>query len=166
MKTGRMYLAMTEGLREEKWKYVELPDAPSVLLTVETSHGYLTCYGEADEAHDRVLFHTRYGVKVPVHRRIEVAEYLTRANWNLIAGNFDFDFDTGTVRFRTASAGCPITSQVIRSLVLSNLEAADTYLPGFLAVSAGTLSPRKAIELTELIPLEEVLAQANEDLNH
>ena len=40
--------------------------------------------------------------EIPDRNRLEVAEYLHRANYGLLLGSFEMDYDDGDVRFRSA----------------------------------------------------------------
>lgn len=40
--------------------------------------------------------------EIPDRNRLEVAEYLHRANYGLLLGSFEMDYDNGDVRFRSA----------------------------------------------------------------
>src|SRR5262249_31575583 len=88
--------------RHELWQYVSLPHIPAVQITVETRSAFLTCFCEARDADKQVVCYTRYSAKPPPGRRAAVAEFVHRANWNLAVGCFEFNPETGEVRFRTS----------------------------------------------------------------
>ena len=49
---------------------------------------------------ERFVVHFIFTGVVPAKRRSKVAEFITRANWGLIEGNFEMDFDSGALRYR------------------------------------------------------------------
>lgn len=90
-------------------------------------------------------------INVPVAKRSEIAEYLTRANYGLHFGNFELDFSDGEVRFKTSmnTDGNAANPSVIRHLVLSNINITDDYLKGLMRVLYADLSPEQAIDEIE-----------------
>lgn len=80
-----------------------------------------------------------------------MAEYLTRANYGLVLGNFEMDFRDGEVRYKTSIdvEGAEIVPGLIRNLVYANVITMDRYLPGLLSVIYGNLTPHEAITQVE-----------------
>ena len=80
-----------------------------------------------------------------------MAEFITRANYGLISGNFEMDFGDGEVRYKTCVdiEGDRFTPAVIKNAVLTNVSAMDQYLPGLISVMYGGASPAQAIEKLE-----------------
>jgi hypothetical protein len=128
-------------------------------------HGYLTCVGEALEAEHAAAFYTGI-TKAPPQRRHEAAEYLTRANWGLVIGNFELDMYEGNVRFKTSmvTGDTSVTPERVARLIIANLTTADHYLPGLLAVIYGNISAGDAIEQTDTFSLDDVLGTVNAEL--
>jgi hypothetical protein len=65
-----------------------------------------------------------------------VAEYLTRANYGLILGNFGLDYTDCEIRYKTSIdvEGDHLAPALIRNLVYTNVTMMDQYLPGILAI--------------------------------
>jgi hypothetical protein len=87
-------------------------------------------------------------VKIPENRRVAVGEYLNRANYGLLSGNFEIDHNDGEVRYKTCIdvTGDRLSEALIRRLVYTNVFMMDRYLPGIMAVAYGNKSPKEAIE--------------------
>ncbi len=100
-------------------------------------------------------------LRIPVDRRSAMAEFLIRANYGLVIGNFEMDYDDGEVRYKTSLdveemedlAGPMDTAEdagptfvLLRHIVYANVAAMDRYLPGILAVLAGSQTPAEAVE--------------------
>jgi len=108
----------------------------------------------ADVKEDRgiLVFYSIGSIKVPEPARVAAAEYLTRANYNLILGNFELDMSDGEVRYKTSiSVGEKgvLTSDLIRPVVLTNFGTMDLYMPGLLAVAMGGKNPAEAVREAE-----------------
>lgn len=94
-----------------------------------------------------VRFLTFVEGKVPEHRRRDVMEFLTRANYGLLLGNFELDLSDGEVRFKTAheaESGTLTHAQFQNNLYLS-VALMDRYFPGLQRVIQGSADPAAAI---------------------
>jgi hypothetical protein len=83
--------------------------------------------------------------------RSPLAEFLTRANYGMILGNFELDFNDGEIRYKTlldATDHLP-SHAAIQHLIYTNLMIMDEYLPGIQAVLTDEVSPVEAIRAIE-----------------
>ncbi|MFP4121955.1 hypothetical protein [Coleofasciculus sp.] len=73
--------------------------------------------------------------------------FLSRANYGMIIGNFELNFDDGEIRYKTSTAvkNHLLDSGTIKQLVYTNVKMMDEYLPGIIAVTKGGVSPADAI---------------------
>lgn len=82
----------------------------------------------------------------------QVVEYITRANYGLRLGAFEFDYDDGEVRFRN---GLDFESEVltadnIRNLAYPALSTVAKYSAGLRKVANGQAPPSEAIAASEV----------------
>jgi len=151
--------------QEDQWNFQKLENQPVVRAGYRGEHGTWVCYARADEEFHRFIFHSLMGLNIPPQYRLPVVEYLTRANYQLVIGNFDMDLDTGNVRFRTAvelQDDTVLTVDQVRSLAYTNVRTMDHYFPGVMAVVHGGLLPETALERIDPLPahIAAVLATA------
>jgi hypothetical protein len=120
-------------------------------MTVNGAHGTYTLFAQAREEQEQVAVYSVYGVKAAESKRAEAVEYITRANYGLIIGNFELDLSDGEVRYKTSLdvEGEALTTGMIRLLVAANVATADRYLPGFMLVLYGNRSAADAIHEIE-----------------
>lgn len=81
----------------------------------------------------------------------QICEYITRANYGLIMGNFEMDHSDGEIRYKHAVdcwEGVP-TDSALSDLVNIPLNMLDKYGDGLLAVSMGFMDAKAAIEKAE-----------------
>jgi hypothetical protein len=144
---GRIYDALVRYFEEDEWAFSPLQDRPLIIVTASGEHGMYTCYAQAREEHQQVVFYSLYAVKAREEKRMAAMEYITRANYGLVVGNFEMDLSDGEVRYKTSLdvEGEELTSGLIRLLVASNLATSDHYLPGYMLVLYGNLSAEQAI---------------------
>ena len=90
-------------------------------------------------------------LRVPEDRRVEVAQYLTRANYGLLIGNFELDMDDGEVRYKTAIdvENAELSDALIAGMVRANCATTDRYFPGLVAIVHGGATASEAIVRVE-----------------
>lgn len=83
--------------------------------------------------------------------RLPVAEYLTRANFNMRNGNFELNMNDGEIRFKTYVhvGGQPLDAGATRLAVMLPFLMLDRYGDGLLEVLFGFKSPREAFDAAE-----------------
>ena len=80
-----------------------------------------------------------------------MAEFLTRANYGLIIGNFEMDLTDGEVRYKTGIdvEGDRLSAALVKNLVYANVLTMDQYLPGIMRLIYADVSPAEAIVQVE-----------------
>jgi len=83
---------------------------------------------------------------VPQERRIAVAEFITRANWGLIEGNFELNFDDGALRYKVGLdfSSCELTDVWIRNCMLNGMDSIELYAISLNEVIVGITDPETA----------------------
>jgi hypothetical protein len=137
-------------LDREQWDYLPLPDKPGVAFRFAGSHHEWDCVTIADDATGMVVFYSISPQPAPSHRRSAVAEYITRANWAMPAGNFEMDYDDGDVRFKTSIDvdEAELTANLFDHVGEANIVAMNQYVGGLLAVIKG-MEPKLALAQAE-----------------
>ncbi len=142
-----IFKQIAEFFENEKWTFQKVDEQKILRSSFTGKNGRWLFFAQSLDKHKRVLFYSVMETNVPADRRAEVAECLTRANFNLAIGNFEMDFDRGTVRFRTSmdTQGCELSETMIRVLVLINCMMMDNYIPAIMSVTYAETSPAEAI---------------------
>jgi hypothetical protein len=111
-------------------------DLPIVRVDYEGANGTWVLYARAEEEEQALVVLSEWPERVPEHRRLAMAEFLTRANYGLTIGNFELDFADGEVRFKTSVdvEGTTLEYPMIHTLVTANLHTTDQYAPGIIAM--------------------------------
>ena len=143
--------SLTRFLADDDWPYVEMEDDAGVTLAFRGRNGEWTCYAIALEERHQVVFYSLCPVIAPPEKRLLVAEFIARANYGMILGNFELDMRDGELRYKTSIdvEDSRIDAALIRHLVYNNVTIMDQYLPGFLAVIRDDISPGEAIARIE-----------------
>ena len=148
---GRIYDAMQAWFDSDDWKYQADPDGAVLIMIFQGRNAVWNCYARAREEQEQFLFYAVAGMKVPEPARAEVAEFLTRANYGLVLGNFEMDFSDGEIRYKTSFDAEDIAdpAPLFKTAVYANVLTADRYFPGLTAVMYGGSTPQQAVEMQE-----------------
>lgn len=145
---GSLYDAMRRFFAEEDWRFAEMEGQSALRLGCTGENGEWTCYAQIKEEPGRFIFYSVIAAKALEARRSAVAEFITRANYNLVLGNFEMDFSDGEIRYKTSAYLEEIepTKDLFHTLVYTNLLVTDKYLPGIMSVIYAGMSAEQAIE--------------------
>lgn len=148
---SQLYDTMIAFFEEDEWPIAPIEGSTAVSTGFSGEVGEWRCYGYTREEYQQVVFYSVCPVNVPPERRDEVAIFLTRANYELIIGNFEMDYSDGEVRYKTSLdvEGDQLTKALMKQLVYANVLIMERYLPGLLKVTYGELSPEAAVAYAE-----------------
>jgi hypothetical protein len=146
-----LFDAVKKYFGDSPWVATQFTGQPVLRFTHEGANGRWTCIAHAREAEERFTFYSIGLATSPEELRGPLAEFITRANFGLIIGNFEMDLDDGEVRFKTSIdvEGDRLRSVYIDSLVRINIQMMDKYLPGLRGVVEARMSPYEAIVMVE-----------------
>lgn len=142
---------ITEYLDTLEWRYTLDEEKEIIRLGVATQTCKLDCIVHFLPEQNFLLFFSILPILVPENKRHEIAEYITRANYGLNAGNLEMDFDDGEIRYRTYSNTDDesLNGEVIKHLIHTNIQTIDRYASGIMNVIYGNTTPKDAVEAVE-----------------
>ena len=145
---SRLLSALKDFFDEEEWSYTTLAERPVLKLGYTGKTGNWTCYAQVRELDEQVLFYSICPLSVGPAKRLAVAEFLTRANYGLVIGNFEMDLEDGEIRYKTSldAESTELTTGMIRNAVYASVLMMDKYLPGILSILGGNIPPKQAID--------------------
>ncbi len=137
--------------REDSWPFEQLEGRPILRTGFKGDNGSWRCYAQVRPEQEQFIFYSVLDTYVPEHRRTAMAEFLTRANYGLIIGNFEMDWQDGEIRYKTSIdvEGDQLTTALVHRLVYVNVLMMDRYLPGIMQVAFGNADPAAAITAIE-----------------
>jgi hypothetical protein len=133
---GKIYAAVLKYVQDKGWKFSENPGKATISLGFKGDNGSFDCLASAREAQEQLVFYSICPLKVPADKRAAMGEFIVRVNDNLIVGNLDMHWDSGTVTYRTSIdvEGDRLTPALIKHVIGLNILTIDKYLPGITAV--------------------------------
>ena len=135
----------------DNWSFDEVEGRNIIRMQFAGENANWTCYAQVKEEQERLMFYSTLPTKAPEEKRFAIAEYITRANYGLLIGNFEMDFADGEIRFKTSvdMEDGALTHKFIQNLVYMNVLMMDKYLPGVMSVIYSDTSPANAIAQVE-----------------
>jgi hypothetical protein len=148
---GRIFDAMKSFFEADDWKFQPLDDDPALRMAFAGDDGSWTCIARAREKEEQFIFYSYFPVKVSEERRAAMGEFLTRANYGMIIGNFELDLSDGEVRYKTSIdvEDSELSHALAKHIVYANVLTMDRYYKGLVAVAGGGMTPVEAIKSIE-----------------
>ncbi len=145
---GQIFESILDFFEVNQWPFVQSSDETTLRFAYRGESGQWDCYAIAREAEQQFLFYSICPITTPADQRLKISEFITRANRGLTIGNFEMDFDSGEICYKTSIdvAGDRLSFALIEGLVYANVTVMDVFLPSILAVIEGKMSPAEAIE--------------------
>lgn len=140
---------------QDDWAYVQLPNARAestvLQLAFQGDRGRWACLAHCNDPASQIVFYSLCPIQVPADRFTDMTKLLMRANDGLIIGNFELNFETGEIRYKTSLdvEGDRLSVALVKTLVYTNVQTLDTYLPGIISLLEKRCTPVEAIEQIE-----------------
>ncbi len=150
---ANVFETIVNFFKEDDWQVSQVEGETVLEMGFTGDNGNWMCYAHAQEDEDvaQCIFYSICPIKVMESKRGMVAEFLTRANYDLAIGNFELDFADGEIRYKTSIdvKNASLNAKLCQNLVYTNVMMMDKYLPGIMAVVYGDLLPTNAISALE-----------------
>ena len=148
---GPVFSAMVEFFEDDNWPFTPVAGEPVLSMHFVGQSGHWICYAQAREEQQQFVFYSVCPMAMPDFKREAVAEFITRANYGMIIGNFELDYNDGEVRYKTSLdvEGTVLNSALIRQAVYANVLMMDRYLPGLLNLVYTDITPAQAVAQVE-----------------
>ncbi len=138
-------------LKKDDWNFQRIEGKPALGMSISGENGSYALVILANEENRHLIVYSVSDTKVSYSKRKAVSEYLTRANYGLSIGNFEFDLDDGEFRYKTSinvgnSVEC-LSNNMIRNLMVNNIWTMDRYFPGIMQIN----NSDEEVDIKELV---------------
>lgn len=144
---------MVQFFKNDSWNFQQIEGRPILTMGFKGDNGRWDCFAQAREEQKQFVFYSVLDARVPPEKRSAVAEFICRANYGLILGNFEMDFSDGEVRYKTSidvkESEDKLTHGLLKRLVYVNVVMMDKYFPGLMGVIYAGQSPAEAMAKVE-----------------
>jgi hypothetical protein len=150
-RAGPVFNAMVDFFQDDKWPFTVMEAGAVLTMHFVGQHGHWLCYAQAREEQEQFVFYSVCPMAMPDFKRAAVMEFVTRANYGMILGNFELDLNDGEVRYKTSLdvEGTELNGALIRQAVYANVLMMDKYLPGLLNLVYQDITPAEAVAQVE-----------------
>lgn len=141
-----------KALIEDSWTYSRDTDNHFIIRTgVKGKNSDLRGYFLVKQESELVMFLVQVPTRTPEGKRKEVMEFITRANYVISIGNFEFDLGDGDIRFKVALdvEGGALSTVMVKNILNVAFSSVDRYFPGLMTVMYGNAIPSVAIREIE-----------------
>ena len=137
-------------LEEHEWKY-EYNEEHQVFITGVGLKNYVSSVQYAISIKDsHVINYAVLPINAKKHFK-RLVEFLCRANFGLVFGNFEFDYRDGEIRYKLEMSSDAILADDmnIGLLIFRPAMMVEKYIKGIVQVMTGAMKAPEAIELCE-----------------
>ncbi len=148
---GRILDTAAQFLEADNWPYSQVEGKTIYKTGFEGKNGQFTCYAQERGEQEQFVFYSIFPVRAPENKLADIAEFITRANYGMIIGNFELDYSDGEIRYKTSVdvEEIEISEPLVRHLVYANVLTIDKYFPGLMRVIYAGIAPSDAINEVE-----------------
>lgn len=142
---------LIDFFEQDDWLFDIIDDPPGIRTTFFRKSDRWSCEAYVREERGQCVFYSIFPVHVPAEKLDSVAEFITRANFGMIIGNFELNYEDGQIRYKTSIdvKGDRISYPLIRQMVYANCSTMGNYLSGLMAVIYTDMPPAEAIARIE-----------------
>jgi len=146
-----LYSKVINFFEVDDWSFQKFEDSRAIGAGFEGKSGRWKCYVKCRELQSQLIFYSLYPNNIPKQSMLEVAEFITRANYGMTLGAFELDMSCGNLRYRTGIdvEGNELSFSLIENLIYYNLEVMDQYFSFVEKVIDKTVSPEEAAASAE-----------------
>lgn len=148
---GKILDTVAMFLTKDDWNFERDDKEDLITAGIKGRNASFRLFVKAREETEQLLVVMKSPNNIPEGRRVEAAEFLTRANWGLTIGNFEMDMQDGEVRYKVSVdvEGGELTAEMAGTMIRVGAIMMDKYYPGLMTISFGGKSPLDAIREIE-----------------
>ena len=150
---GTPFRALLDHCENKGLKFRANQKKKRIMLTLCRRHALYNCNLQITHKDSVFQIHLNYPVLAKDKKmRPAAAEFVARANFGLVIGNFELDMRDGEVRYRVGHmiVDGQLDEVTIRRLISTALSTSDRYFPSFMQLLFGGLTAGDAVFLAEL----------------
>ncbi len=154
-----LHVSVLNAFKSRAWSYREVPNTKVIEASFEAYHGKIPLHVQSFAEAHIVAVVSQASINVPPTHKHRAAELLMRANKELNLGNFEMEWDSGTVMFRMSNvfASHRYDENIIANLVHNAIAEMDRMTPylGVLCQTSKAMLP--LLDLPALLKRADLL---------
>uniref|UniRef100_A0A7R9WB96 YbjN domain-containing protein n=1 Tax=Pseudictyota dubia TaxID=2749911 RepID=A0A7R9WB96_9STRA len=148
---GRILKTVHKMLTGAGSKFFIDPDRDMIRMTATGKHATYKVVFYVKEEKEQLFVYVCCSNLAPAERRIQVAEFIARANWGLAIGNFQIDMNDGEMRYKVsidAEEG-ELSCKMVQNMLAASTQTMERYFPGLMSVCYGNKEAAAAVAEAE-----------------
>jgi len=139
--------------KTEGWLFSQVEDKNVFLFGINGENGKFQCLADIFDEEKFFSFYSICGFNTPESKKQEMAELITRLNYEEGFGNFEMDFEDGEIRYKTSIfyESLEPTTQFVKNIIIQNIMSMDDSLPALTGLAFQNMTPIDAFKLVEEI---------------
>lgn len=136
-----------QHLDQEDMFYGIKRDKGLIQSTLTGNNGTYQVVIDVKEQSSILIVYVMLPCKVPPNKRLDIAEFITRANYGIMIGNFELDFLDGECRYKGSLdfSGGVLVGSMIEQLIGKSAYTMNRYFPGIMNIIYGNVNAKDAI---------------------
>ena len=112
-----------------EWPISYLENTTAVRMEYRGKNGQWTCHMHILEEAEQIIYYSVFPIHTPDDKLAPMLEFITRVNYGLIYGNFEFNLDDGQIRYKTSVdvEGNGLSHALMKPVVFLNVTTLDRY---------------------------------------
>jgi hypothetical protein len=149
---GDPFQALIDHFEAHDINYSSNSEERRAWFTMNSGSALQKCSFRFDSTGDALQIYIQYPVLVKEKFRMAAMEFITRANYGLVIGNFEMDVKDGEIRYHVSHLmeNGQLTDETIRRLFGTAMGTSERYFPALMKVLFAGEIPQEAIDLVEL----------------
>lgn len=136
---------------KQELKYRSDPELGMLQMHVSSRNGSWQCIVHVNTDRNVLSVFYIFPVKVKKAKRPLLSETLVRANYGLLVGCFEMDYEDGEIRYKSSMPlhGDELSDDVLHHIVLASAHTFERYFESLMLVIYSDISPAEAVARAE-----------------
>ena len=146
-----VYKTLCEMLDDRKWHYRKDEENLTISCDVQGDDLPMEIRVVVDAKRQLAIVYSPMSFVVPESRRAAIAVAVSRANYKMVDGSFDYDYVNGKILFRLTSSwrDSLIGKEMFAYMLQCSCATVDNYNDKFLAVAKQDMSVDEVVKFVE-----------------
>jgi len=133
--------------KADEWPHEVIEDLPMVRSRYAGRHGNYDCWFQDRPNEQQLMFYARAPTNAVEDKRQAVAEFMTRANYGMVIGNFELDLKDGEMRYKASVdyEHIQVNNAFLKNMSYQVVVNMDRYLPGIMKLLYSDITPEEAV---------------------
>ncbi|MBX2800238.1 MAG: YbjN domain-containing protein [Myxococcales bacterium] len=148
---GRILETCAEMLTQQGWSFERSDGRDALITSVRGDAASYRIIFDVKEESEQAVLYVVSPTNVPEGKRQAACEFVARANYGLIIGNFEHDLSDGEIRYKVSVdvEGSKLTVPMAKNMLGCGIAMMERYYSGLMAIAFAETKPEEAVASCE-----------------